>query len=82
MGSKGRIKNRKRSKINNQPESRGSRRCFQGNMPGSFEEAELELVRQIWDRFQGPLYIIQSLHNKKKEEFLAPVLKDPEDWTA
>ena len=79
MSSKGRIK---RSKINNQPESRGSRRCFQRNMPGSFEEAKSKLILQIYERFKKPNYIIQSLRNGKKEELLAPVLRDPEDWTA
>ena len=51
-------------------------------MPDSFEEAKSKLVLQIYDRFQKSRYIIESLRNGKKEELLAPVLKDPDDWIA
>ena len=78
----GKIKKYRRSKTDNQPESRGSRRCFSKNMSGSFEEAKSKLILQICERFKKPKYIIQSLRNGKKEELLAPVLTDPDDWIA
>ena len=48
------------------------------------EQAMEELVHQIWDRFREPLYIIESLREKKRKEFHAPVLNgdDREDWAA